>query len=135
MTITSRLRWPVVIIGGLLLATGSGLLAAWAQTGGWDTLRFVVFGLCLVAPYMTLLFILTAPPDSERLPEHHEDSVENAWTQKALAGTALDLFIVLGVLTAVTNILGFDEPGSGLILIFLMADAAIRYLVLSRRQA
>ena len=135
MTITTPLRWPVVIIGGLLLATGSGLLAAWAQTGGWDTLRFVVFGLCLVAPYVGLLTILTAPPDSERLPEHHEESVENAWLQKALASTTLDLFIVLGVLTAVTSILGFDEPGTGLVLVFLMADVTVRYVVLSRREA
>ncbi len=135
MTVSSRFRWPVIVVGGLLLATGSGLLAAWAQTGGWDTLRFVVFGVCLVAPFMSLFYVITAPPDSERLPEHHEDSVENEWLQKALAGTALDLFIVLGVLTAVTSIFGFDEPGTAVVLIFLMADVSVRYLVLSRKEA
>lgn len=135
MFVPAHLRWPFITVGGVGLAVASGLLAAWAQTGGWDTLRFVAFGLCLVVPYMLLLDVVTAGPERTERAELNEDSVEHAWARQALSGAAIDLFIVLGVLTAFTSILGLDEPGTGLMLLLLMGDVAVRYLLLSRRRA
>lgn len=64
-------------------------------------------------------------------PEHHEEITETLWLQNALAGTSLDLIIVLGVITVVTGLLGTPEPGASLV----MADVVARYLILSRREA
>lgn len=135
MTIPSHLRWPVAIVGGLCLAGVTGLVASWASTGGWDTLRFVAFGACLVIPYVSVLHVLVGESENSAAPERHEDSVEMAWLKRALAATTVDLFIVLGVLTAFTSILDLDEPGAGLIFLLLMGDVAVRYLILSRREA
>lgn len=133
-TLAAPVRWGIVSLGAVALAGATGLTAAYAQTGGWDALRFFAFAGATAAAYGSMIYLATAPDDLAP-PEHNEDSVESAWLQRALAGSALDLFIVAGVLTGLTSVLGLDEPGISLALLLVMADVAVRYAIIARRES
>lgn len=93
-------------------------------------------------PYLELLQTIRSAADSSHWPlefdAHVEDSVESRWMERATAGAFLDVVIAAGVALTLTSLLDLDVPGR-LVLLGLLggagADTALRYRVLSRREA
>lgn len=134
MTTTTDLRARRVlgVLVAALLAVGTGVLAAWAQTGGWDTLRGGVFATLSAPVWLGLALVLTTPDDR---PEHHEDSVEAQWLTTAASGAFLDLLTVLGLATAATAVLDVDSVPSVFFVVLAMVDVAVRLELQRRREA
>jgi fatty acid desaturase len=133
MTTTDlRVRRVLAVLGAVLLALGTGALAAWAQTGGWDAPRGVVFA-ALSAPVWLALALVVSSPDER--PEHHEDSVEAQWLTTAASGAFLDLLTVLGLATAATAVLDVDSVPSVFFVVLAMVDVAVRMELQRRREA
>ena len=126
-----RTSWLLAGAVGVALAALTGTIAAYAQTGGADTLRLVTFGVMSLPCWLGLLWLAVAEDES---PEHHEDSVEMQWITQATSGAFLDLLLVLGIATTATAVLGTDAVPTVAFLVVAMADCAARYAILQRRQ-
>ncbi|MCW2738931.1 hypothetical protein [Nocardioides sp.] len=126
-----RTRWLITGAVGVALAALTGTLAAYAQTGGADTLRLVTFGVMSLPCWLGLASLLLTKDDR---PEHHEDSVEMQWITQATSGAFLDLLLVLGIATAATAVLGTDPVPTVAFVVVAMADSAARYAILQRRE-
>lgn len=95
-------------------------------------LVFLAFSLGTLAPWAGLGYLVAAP--DQRVP-HQEDTVESEWLQQATSGAFLDLFIALGVTTAITSIADLEPLDPAYFLVLGMADVALRYGLLQRREA
>jgi len=126
-----RTRWIVAGAVGVALAALTGTIAAYAQTGGADTLRLVTFGVMSLPCWLGLASLLLTKDDH---PEHHEDSVEMQWITQATSGAFLDLLLVLGIATTATAVLGTEAVPTVAFVVVAMADSAARYAILQRRE-
>lgn len=130
----SILRWVVVAVGGVSLAVATGAGASYAREGSWGLATVTVFALLTFPCWVGLLRVLLAGPD-EAPPEHHEDSVEARWVERATSAAFLDVVIALGLATAATSVAGI-APVSGVVFLTLaMVDVSVRYAVLQRRES
>ncbi len=127
-------RWVVVVAGGVLLAAATGAVASYAREGDWALTTVAVFGLLSLPCWAGLLRILLAG-DEEAPPEHHEDSVEARWIERATSAAFLDVILALSLATAATNVADVASVSSVVFLALAMVDAAARYFVLQRREA
>lgn len=126
-----RTNWLVAGAVGVVLAALTGTVAAFAQTGGADTLRLVTFGVMSLPCWLGLVSLLLS---KDERPDHHEDSVEMQWITQATSGAFLDLLFALGIATTATSLLGTDAVPTVAFLVIAMADAAARYAILQRRE-
>ena len=124
--------WTAAILGGAAVGGLIGVAASYGRTGGLAWLDFLAFALATGIPAVMVIQAWLDAPDG---PEHHEDSVEHEWMQRAHAATLLDLFIFTGVTVAVCSILDLPIPGLEWALLFGMADAALRMTLIRRREA
>ncbi len=126
-------RWMVVGVVALIGSISTGLGAAYLREGGWEPITFWAFSVMTLVPFGGLALFFVA--EDQDPPEHHEDSVETEWAHRASAGAFLDLFVLLGLSTAITNV--GDLPGldSAVYLAFAMVDFALRYFTLKRRES
>ena len=120
---TSPVRWAATILGGAALAAATGALAAWAQTGGWDLLRFTVFAVVSAPCWIGLVLVALSTDEG---PEHAEDSVETQWLRTAATGAFIDLLTVLGLATAATAVLDVEPVPTVFFVVLSMVDVALR---------
>ena len=126
-----RTNWLVAAAVGVTLAALTGIVAAWAQTGGLDSLRFVTFGVMSLPCWVGLVTLLRSEDDR---PAHADESVEMQWITEATSGAFLDLLLVLGVATTASAVLGLEAVPTVALLVVAMLDAAARYAILQRRE-
>jgi hypothetical protein len=126
-----RSNWLVATAVGVTLAALTGTMAAYAQTGGLDPLRLIVFGVMSLPCWIGLVSLLRA--DDER-PAHDDESIEMQWTTQATSGAFLDLLLVLGIATTATALLGLEAVPTVAFVVVAMGDAAARYAILQRRE-
>lgn len=123
----------------------TGALAAAALGGAaalfYDENRlmvFTVFAVCTAGPMFALSWFVFVSRYTVKSDPHAEDNVEGQWYDKATLGAFHDFLIVAGLGCVVLALTRFEIAGSTLLvllLVFVMADAAIRYAVLNRRGA
>ncbi len=126
-----RSNWLVAGAAGIALAVLTGTVAAYAQTGGMDSLRLVTFGVMTLPVWFGLVSLLRAADDR---PAHDEESVEMQWITQATSGAFLDLLFALGVATTATAVLDTDSVPTVAFIVLAMADSAARYAILQRRE-
>ncbi len=126
-----RTRWLVAFLVGVGLAAVTGGVAAWAQAGPGDGLRFVTFGVMTLPVWIGLVALLR---DQESRPAHDEESVEMQWITQATSGAFLDLLLVLGLATTATAVLGADAVPTVAFLVVGMVDVSARYVIAQRRE-
>jgi len=75
-------------------------------------------------------------PDASRptAPEHSEDTIEQAWIQRASSGAFLDLVTAMGLSLAATSVLKVSQVPVLVFLVLAMLDMSTRLFVLSRRE-
>ena len=130
-TRTSPARWAATVLGGAALAAATGALAAWAQTGGWDLLRFAVYAVVSAPCWIGLVLVALS---TEQGPEHVADSVETQWLQTAATGAFVDLLTVLGLATAATAVLDVEPVPTVLFVVLGMVDVGLRLELQRRRE-
>lgn len=126
-----RTKWVVAGAVGVALAALTGTIAAYAQTGGLDTLRLITFGVMSLPCWLGLVALLRSEED--RL-AHDDESVEMQWITQATSGAFLDLLLALGIATTATAVLGTHSVPTVAFLVIAMADSAARYAILQRRE-
>ena len=127
----NRTSWLLAAAVGITLAAATGTIAAYAQTGGMDTLRLVTFGVMSLPCWLGLVKLRSS---TDERPDHHEDSVEMQWVTQATSGAFLDLVFALGIATTATAVLGTEAVPTVAFLVIAMADSAARYAILQRRE-
>ncbi len=126
-----RTNWLVAGAVGVVLAALTGTFAAYAQTGGMDTLRLVTFGVMSLPVWFGLVSLLRS---ADERPAHDEESVEMQWITQATSGAFLDLLFALGIATTATAVLGTEPVPTVAFIVIAMADSAARYAILQRRE-
>ncbi len=126
-------RWAAAAVGALALSVATGLAAAYFRPEDEQTVAFFAFALVQL-PVWFGLFTIVLTPDRDQ-PAHPEDSVESTWLLRASSGAFYDLFIALGLTTAVTTIADMSPLDPALFLVLAMVDVGVRYLVLRRRES
>ncbi len=126
-----RTNWLVAGAVGVALAALTGTVAAYAQTGGMDSLRLVTFGVMSLPCWLGLASLLLT---KDERPAHDEESVEMQWITQATSGAFLDLLFALGIATTATAVLDTGAVPTVAFLVIAMGDSAARYAILQRRE-
>ncbi|NEK59574.1 hypothetical protein GCU56_17085 [Geodermatophilus sabuli] len=131
-------RHVAAVLTGLLVASGIGLLAgAFGDDRFW--LRTLVFAACTVGPAYGLGWLLFVSGTVDPGPvTHPEESVEHDWWHRSAAGAFLDLLSVAGLGAAALAVTGLEVAATTVLMALLVlgfADVAVRFTVLSRRDA
>ena len=126
-----RTPWLTASLIGVAAAAVTGGIAAWFTTEGDPTLRFIVFAVMTLPVGIGAGALLLAPTAT---PEHHEDSVESAWMTQASSGAFLDLLLALGLATTATAVLDTAPVPTVVFCVLGMADVALRYALLQRKE-
>jgi hypothetical protein len=134
---SQRTRWALIVgVGGTLTV----ITAALAAHNGADDerlLTFVVFALS-TAPVLiggAWILIPNPNPNAPRPPEHVEESIEHSWITRATSGAFADLIAAMGLAVSAQHVLGAPDVPLELFLVLAFADAGLRHVVLSRREA
>lgn len=133
-TMTTTTRWTVTVAGALVIATAVGLVAAAVRDDGPEWLLFTAFAVATVVPAFGGLGLLTGAMRADK-PKHDEETVEHEWFVRATSGAFTDLLLVLGIVVFVTSVLDGPDLPLVLVIVLAMADVAVRYTALSRREA
>ena len=124
---------------GLLTAAGLALgVALLRPEPFWLVLG--VFTACFLAPCIGLSRLLLGA--GRRVQAHTEahvqDSVESHWMDRAASGALFDTLAAASMAAGALSIFGW-KPDAGLLLMgvvaFALADGALRYALLARREA
>ncbi|MGB7980568.1 MAG: hypothetical protein WCF36_07220 [Candidatus Nanopelagicales bacterium] len=127
----TTIRWTVAGLAAVLLATATGLVAAYFRPQDEQLLSLLAFGLCTLPAWFGLMYIALSPDEDA---PHREDTVESQWVLRASSGAFFDVFIALGVTTAITSIVDLAPIDPGIFLLLAMADLALRLALLRRRE-
>ena len=129
----------------LAVAWTAGLLTALALALGVALLRpepfwlvLVVFAACFLAPCIALAWLVLGAGRRVRRDPHAEENVESRWVDKAGSGALFDTLAACGIVAGASSLFGWDlDAGLALIgvVAFALADGALRYRVLVRREA
>lgn len=124
----------LLTIGALaaVLTAAVGALAAW-RANTEPQLTFVVFA-ATTAPVAFMAAWLILAIDDNSAPTHPDDTVESIWLQRASAGAFTDLLLAMGLALAVQNILAAPPVPLVVFVALAMADVALRYGLLRRRE-
>ncbi len=133
-------RWVATGICGAALTAGWGYAAGQLAAGNrFSWLHAIVYAICAAPPLFAFSWLMlvtpVAPPSG---PARPEETVERAWLRRAAEGAFFDLMAVLGILLAVTTVADPDVRPALIALLLLLCgalDVAVRYRVLSRREA
>lgn len=129
--------YVTMLITGALAAAALGGVAAWFSDEN-RLMAFVIFAVCTAGPMFALSWFVFVSRYTVKFDPHAEDNVEGQWYEKAASGAFHDFLVVAGLGCVVLALTQFEIAGSTLLvllLVFVMADAAIRYAVLNRRGA
>lgn len=129
-------RLPLVLVLALAATLLCAGLAA-TLTGEDDErlLTFVVFAVATGPVLVGGAWALVPDPAAPDGPEHVEESVEHSWLERASAGAFTDLLTAMGLALAARYVLGAPDVPLVVFVVLGMGDVAVRYLVLSRREA
>jgi hypothetical protein len=141
MTTTDRARGRrhlgVTWSAGLLLSAAIGLVVALLRPESFWVV-FVVFTACFLGPCIALAWLVLGAGRRVQPDPHVEENVESRWMDKAGSGALLDTVAAAGIAAGALSIFGW-EADAGLVLVgvvaFALADGALRYALLARREA
>lgn len=129
-------RYAAAVALALVLAGGLGLLAAqFRPEAPWLTAG--VFAACTSGPAYALGWVLLVRDRVVQRTAHEEEDVEGQWLQRAAAGALWDVLVVLGLSASVLAITGLEllaADALAVVAAVLMADVAVRYAVIARRE-
>ncbi|HLS26351.1 MAG TPA: hypothetical protein VK063_10805 [Beutenbergiaceae bacterium] len=126
----------LMVAVGLALAAGLGTIASVLREQQ-PALTFAVFSMTLLPACLGVSWLIFVAGHTTAPPEHAEEGVETNWLQRATSGAFFDVITLLGlglVAVAITGIELSVLPALAAVLFTAMADASVRYLVLSRRE-
>ncbi|NYE35315.1 hypothetical protein F4692_000419 [Nocardioides cavernae] len=123
-------RWLAALGAGAAVGAVTGGIASWSRTGGWEWVTVLVFGLATALPVAAIMLAWWSSDD-----DGGEDSIELDWMRRAHSGTFLDILVFAGSLTFLCTVLDLPLPRIDTVLWFAMLDAALRMMLLRRREA
>ena len=122
---------------GLLAAAGLGLGAAFTRPENF-WLVFFVFTACSLGPCIGLAWLTVGAGRKVEIDARADENVETRWIEKAASGALFDLLMAVGFLLGAMSLFGF-EVQTDVVLVclwaFAIADAALRYALLRRRES
>lgn len=122
---------------GLLLSASLALgLALWRQEQFWLVLG--VFTAAFLAPCVMLAWLVLGAGRRVKPDPHVEENVESRWFDKAGSGALFDTLVVVGVTAGALSLFELDADAALVLMgvwAFALADGALRYLLLARREA
>ncbi|GAA4418735.1 hypothetical protein GCM10023169_08630 [Georgenia halophila] len=138
----SRRRAPLgsyvlAVACALLLAAAFGTLAALLRDQD-ALLTGVVFGICALAPFLALFWLVLVSRHTVTSVPHAEESVERQWLDRATSGGFTDVLAACGIALTGVAITGLEVSGLAVltaVVALAMVDVAVRYAVLSRRES
>jgi hypothetical protein len=98
-------------------------------------LTFVVFAVTTAPLFIGGAWALIPHPSGPSRPEHADESIEHSWFERASSGAFADLLTAMGLALAAKYVLGAPDVPLELLVVLGLADAGLRLLVLSRREA
>ena len=131
---TTTARWSITAVGAIAISAAVGLVAATVRDDGAPWLLFTAFAIATLVPAVGGLGLLTGAMKADKT-QHDEETVEHEWFVRATSGAFTDLLVVLGVVVFVTSVLDGPDLPLALVIVLAMADVAVRYTALSRREA
>ena len=122
---------------GLLLSAAVGLVVALLRPEPF-WLVFGVFTACFLGPGVTIAWLVLGAGRTVQPDPHVEENIESRWFDKAGSGALFDTLAGAGIAAGAMSIFGW-QPDAGLVLMavvaFALADGALRYWLLARREA
>ena len=133
----ARRELAVVWSAGLVLSAALGLVVALLRPEPF-WLVFGVFTACFLGPGVTIAWLVLGAGRRVQPDPHVDENIESRWFDKAGAGALFDTLAAAGITAGALSLFGW-EPDAALVLIgvvaFALADGALRYAVLARREA
>ena len=127
-------RWFIAVLIGAAVAALAGLVA-WALSPVAPGLSGIVFAVTALPFGVMLGWIIAVAPKSLPAP-HSSDTAETTWMNTALAGTATDVVLVVGLGLAAISIAQSELPTQLVLLGILLvafASTATRYAIARTR--
>ena len=128
-------RWILAVAVGLAIAATTGVLA-WTISPFDPMVTAIAFAATALPFGVTLGWIVALAPRTRPAAPRAADSVETSWLTTALAGTATDLVLVVGLALATLSIARIELPAQlvllGILLVAFAATAS-RYALARRR--
>ena len=127
-------RWFIAALIGAAVAALAGLVA-WALSPVAPGLSGIVFAVTALPFGVMLGWIIAVAPKSLPAP-HSSDTAETTWMNTALAGTATDVVLVVGLGLAAISIAQSELPTQLVLLGILLvafASTATRYAIARTR--
>lgn len=128
-------RWSLATLTGVAVAAVVGLLA-WLLSPVAPALSGVVFAASALPFGLALGWIILVSPKTVPESPHASDSAEVSWLNTALAGTANDIVIVVGLALTAVSITRAELPTALVLLGVLLvafASTTARYSVARMR--
>lgn len=124
-------RWTLTALTGIVFAGVLGVLA-WLLSPVAPGVSGVVFT-AVALPFGGIVgWVFFVAPRTVPVRPHADESVEKAWLSTALAGTATDLVLVVGLGLTAISITRTELPTQPLLLAVLLvafASTALRYVI------
>lgn len=124
-------RWFFTVLIGVVVAAVVGVLA-WALSPVAPEVSGIVFAIAALPFGVMLGWIIAVAPKTLPASPHPSDTAESAWLSTALAGTATDLVVVVGLGLAAISIARLELPTQLVLLGILLvafASTATRYSI------
>ena len=122
-------RWFIAVLIGAAVAAVVGLVA-WALSPVAPGVSGAIFAIAAFPFGVMLGWIIAVAPKTLPASPHSSDNAEATWMNTALAGTATDVVLVVGLGLAVISI-AQSEPPTQLVLLGILlvafASTATRY--------
>jgi hypothetical protein len=128
------IRWFVAVLIGAAVSTLAGVVA-WALSPIAAGLSGIVFALAALPFGVMLGWIIAVAPKSQPSP-HTSETAEASWMNTALAGTATDVVLAVGLGLAAISIVRSELPTQLVLLGVLLvafASTATRYAIARTR--
>ena len=126
-----------VWLAGSFLAAGLGVGAALIRPEQF-WLVFGVFAACFLSPCIGLAWLVLGAGRRVTRDPYADENVESRWLERAGSRALFDLLAAAAVMAGAVGLFGLELPGD-LALIgvvaFGLADGALRYALLARREA
>ena len=129
------IRWILAILMGAVVAALAGVVA-WALSPAAPEVSGVVFA-AVALPFGVMLgWIVAVAPKSLPASPHSSDTAEVTWMNTALAGTATDVVLIVGLGLAAVSIARLELPAQLVlfgVLLVAFASTAARYAIARTR--
>lgn len=128
-------RWFFTVLIGVVVAALVGVLA-WVLSPVAPDVSGIVFAIAALPCGVMLGWIIAVAPKSLPASPHSSDTAETTWMNTALAGTATDLVVVVGLGLAAISIARLELPTQLVLLGILLvafASTATRYSIARTR--